>query len=555
MPVKSLSDRANWGFGELLNWHVLERGTRPKGKERIWKKNEFAGAAGYQSGNSLTFWIAEDHLPPTVDDIEKALLGAETSDDLHAEFRQELRRKFEKARESHTPKARDNVHKPTSREIAGEPLGAPSAAFSEEKGPNNNIWIAVPKHLVGRQMFDSIAAGLKKNEGRRAIVALYGLPGVGKTTLAIAYAEDRNASYRAIWQIGAQTELSMRTDMVELGKRLGWVGAQEKEHIALTAVKDRLRREGKGILLIYDNAIDVKMLEPYLPIGGAAQIIVTSNNHDWHKIAEPIEVSIWPKEVGADFLIARSGRDDPRVAAQALSEALGGLALAHEMAAAFCGRRETSLSEYKKRFDASPVKYLGNTRDAPSEYGLTVAKTLELAIEAASELHPAAEHLIVYAALLASEPIPLFLFSEAREKFGEPLASMLADDGLEEAVAALRAFALVNRVTVESEIAAIQLHRLVHEVAAARREDEAQSRFNTLVMALAAVYPASGYDNSALWPRCAVLTSHVSEILTSHGLEIQFSEMSDAAPWVERSQLGNSVIGYLVAIADSTEDR
>jgi hypothetical protein len=37
------------------------------------------------------------------------------------------------------------------------------------------------------------------------------------------------------------------------------------------------------------------------------------------------------------------------------------------------------------------------------------------------------------AGLLAPEPIPLFLFSEARENFGEPLASALAGDGLDEA--------------------------------------------------------------------------------------------------------------------------
>jgi len=66
-------------------------------------------------------------------------------------------------------------------------------------------------------------------------------------------------------------------------------------------------------------------------------------------------------------------------------------------------------------------------RHAPSEYhdGLTVAKTFALAIDEAAKLHPAAELLIVHAALLVPEPIPLFLFAEAREKFGEPLASAL----------------------------------------------------------------------------------------------------------------------------------
>jgi hypothetical protein len=84
-----------------------------------------------------------------------------------------------------------------------------------------------------------------------------------------------------------------------------------------------------------------------------------------------------------------------------LSEALGGLPLAHEMSAAYCEQRETSLAEYRKLFDAAPAKFLDNAYYAPAEYGLTVAKTFALAIEEATKRHPAAAPLIVYAALLA----------------------------------------------------------------------------------------------------------------------------------------------------------
>ena len=111
--------------------------------------------------------------------------------------------------------------------------------------------------------------------------------------------------------------------------------------------------------------------------------------------------------------------------------------------------------------------------------------------------------------LLAPEPIPLFLFAEGREKFGEPLASALAGDGLDEAVAALRAFALVDRETIADErdptitTDCIRLHRLVRQVAAARCDGEAaRDRARALVEALAAVYPRtiSGVDPHA-WPR------------------------------------------------------
>jgi hypothetical protein len=47
----------------------------------------------------------------------------------------------------------------------------------------------------------------------------------------------------------------MRAVLVALGIRLGWVGADEKEERAIEAVMGRLRYEGDGILLIFDNAV------------------------------------------------------------------------------------------------------------------------------------------------------------------------------------------------------------------------------------------------------------------------------------------------------------
>ena len=148
----------------------------------------------------------------------------------------------------------------------------------------------------------------------------------------------------------------MRADLVALGVRLGWVGAEDKEEPALDVVMERLRHEGEGILLIYDNAIDAASLKPYLPRGGAAKVLVTSNAHAWRGVAEPVEIRLWPKEIGADYLIARTGRAAERAAAKALSQALGGLPLAHEQAAAYCERLDISLGEYRKRFEAAPAR-------------------------------------------------------------------------------------------------------------------------------------------------------------------------------------------------------
>ena len=126
----------------------------------------------------------------------------------------------------------------------------------------------------------------------------------------------------------------MRADFVALGIRLGWVGANDNEEPALAVVMERLRDEGKGILLIYDNAIEARALKPYLPRTGAARVLITSNAPDWGSVAIPVEIRVWPTNIGADFLVARTGCADERSGAKSLSEARGGLPLAHEQAAA-----------------------------------------------------------------------------------------------------------------------------------------------------------------------------------------------------------------------------
>jgi hypothetical protein len=146
---------------------------------------------------------------------------------------------------------------------------------------------------------------------------------------------------------------------------------------------EQLRHDGEGILLIFDNALSAASLRPYLPRGGASRVLITSNSHAWREVAEPVEVRLWPKNVGADFLIARTGREGEHRAAEALSVALGGLPLAHEQAAAYCERLAISLADYRKRFQAAPARMLDTERDAPAEYNdrRTVARTFVLAVD------------------------------------------------------------------------------------------------------------------------------------------------------------------------------
>src|SRR5271156_2620913 len=219
------------------------------------------------------------------------------------------------------------VQFPAAKSVAKSgPFRPAKASFPGRNFALSNVPITVPLHFLGRDdALAAIDAAMKRYEGRVAITALHGLRGVGKTTLAAAYAERHRTEYRATWWIRAQTDSTMRSDLAALGVRLGWVAADEKEEPALAAVRERLQHEGEGLLLIYDNAVDAASLKPLLPPGGAARVLVTSNAHAWRGVAAPVEIRLWPKQIGADYLIARTGRAKERAAAEALSEALGGL--------------------------------------------------------------------------------------------------------------------------------------------------------------------------------------------------------------------------------------
>ena len=340
-------------FGQLLEWHLL-RGTRPGGKTthpgRRWSAKAFAEAVGF-GDRTIRYWLRNEHLPPETETIERVLFG---NDLCYAEWRLELRQ----AHAGSWTAKKDEVVAPSPK-TTSEP---------HQALPSSNIPIRVPALFMGREdALEAIDRALTRYEGRVAVTALQGLRGVGKTTLAAVYADRHRRDYRTSWWIRAQTESTMHADLIALGSRLGWVGADPKEEPAVAAVLERLRHEGEGILLIYDNAIDADALKPYLPRGGATRVLVTSNAHAWREIATPVEIRLWPREIGGDYLVARTGRDTERRAALALSEALGGLPLAHEQAAAYCERLGISIAEYGRRFAAAPGRLLDDARHAPAQ--------------------------------------------------------------------------------------------------------------------------------------------------------------------------------------------
>lgn len=145
------------------------------------------------------------------------------------------------------------------------------------------------------------------------------------------------------------------------------------------------------------------------------------------------------------------------------------------------------------------------------------------------------------------------MFSEARERFGEPLASLLADDGLDEAVAALRTFALIDRELITDERDAsittdcMRLHRLVRQVAQARPDDEecASIEWN-LFKALRPVFQHT-YKGPESWPRARRLDALVLALID--GLPSRAAYLLGKLPHEEEGQVVREYLGVLEVFA------
>jgi hypothetical protein len=186
-----------------------------------------------------------------------------------------------------------------------------------------------PPMLAGREEF---LAGLhaRLTEGDASgprIIALYGLGGAGKTSVAVEYAHRHLAEAGVAWQFSADDQAVLAAGFGELAAQLG---AQDVlvQRDPVASVHRVLAAFPAGWLLLFDNAPDRASVQAFLPPAGAGRVLITSQNQNWPP-GQAVEVLVLGFVVAADFLIDRTG-DPDRQAAAGLAAELAGLPLALE---------------------------------------------------------------------------------------------------------------------------------------------------------------------------------------------------------------------------------
>jgi Tetratricopeptide repeat len=380
-----------------------------------------------------------------------------------------------------------------------------------------------PALLAGREELLADLDTMLTGGGDRGpgIVALCGLGGTGKTSVAVEYAHRHLGEVGLVWQFPAEDSTVLAAGFAGLAAQLGAQGIAGTQDL-VASVHAVLAAFPEDWLLVFDNVPARVALERFLPPAGPGRVLVTSRNFHWPP-GQGLDVPVLDLEVAAGFLVTRAG-DVNEQAARELAGELGGLPLALEQAGAYVEASGGSLAGYLGLFRRRRPEMLA--RGTPIGYDSTVAATWSLAFVDVEQSAPTAASLLRLLAFCAPEPVPLQLLLQPRPGLTDGFAGdvaralvpLLGDElAAGDAIAVLRRYSLVTL----AGNGLVSVHRLVQAVTLDQVPADLVTAWQRAAAAVIEAALPGDPTQRETWPAYALLLPHALAALPpdSDGME------------------------------------
>jgi tetratricopeptide (TPR) repeat protein/transcriptional regulator with XRE-family HTH domain len=236
--------------------------------------------------------------------------------------------------------------------------------------------------FVGRKpQIEAVLEALSRESSVRIAASLEGLPGIGKTELALQVCGrlERAGGYRIFWFDAAKPDLTPQWSEV-VARHLGVEHSDphERAKLALRLVESL----AEPTLLVLDNAERWSASEPWpRPQGRHIRWLVTTRvNRLGDRAFEHVELPVLDATSAAELMARIAGPEIARrTGFQELLDHLGGYTIGVELAAAFLGRfPEVEPVEYLKALVAGKGDVLEGEVAALTLYQATLERALEL---------------------------------------------------------------------------------------------------------------------------------------------------------------------------------
>lgn len=337
--------------------------------------------------------------------------------------------------------------------------------------------------------------------GRVRVAVVNGMPGVGKTQLARAFADAHRSTYHIGWWATAETPLEALASLTELAIRLGasstWTPQEILAHLFETLA------ERSDWLLLLDNASGPAEIEEFLPRRCASRghIVITSRSPACQVLGSRIALKALDMDDAARVLTrATTGEDIDD--ARSLAQELGRLPLALGQAAAYTTETGIGIGDYLALFRQERIRLL--ECGSASAYVGSVTAAITLSVSRLAACSPLAHRALQVCALWAGDVLPireiLTSLASAHDAGPDRVAPL-------QAMAALRQSGLLTVDTGEH----VRLHRLTRLVVE-EGIDNLSARVTDAVETLQTLFPTVPSE-PASWPQCARLTPHARAIL------------------------------------------